>query len=151
FVDGVSIPDSACFQQDAITRAGPSARLPDPMNPVIVLQDSHPILASSCIGASLHELTIQSLINVLDFGMYPKKVTQTPAFMLPEWTGLLRVLGARSKYVWAVAQWYSWLITYFARFIGGSPKIFALKQMIEPGDFSQALLESVAAMGQRFK
>ncbi len=65
FVDGVSIPDAATFQQDAIERAGPGRRLPETTNPVIVLKNGEPVLASSTIGSALHEVTLQNLINVL--------------------------------------------------------------------------------------
>jgi len=71
FVDGVSIPDAATFQQDAIARAGRGVRLPETTNPVIVLKNGEPVLASSTIGSALHEVTLQNLINVLDLGMDP--------------------------------------------------------------------------------
>ena len=38
FVDGVSIPDSASFQQQEIKRVGPGHRLPEPMNPLIIVR-----------------------------------------------------------------------------------------------------------------
>jgi gamma-glutamyltranspeptidase / glutathione hydrolase len=47
FVDGVSIPDSATFQQGAIAGAGPGSRLPDTTNLVLVLREAEPVLASA--------------------------------------------------------------------------------------------------------
>jgi gamma-glutamyltranspeptidase / glutathione hydrolase len=46
FVDGISIPDSAVFQQRAILNAGPGMRLPESTNPLIVLKNGKPLLAS---------------------------------------------------------------------------------------------------------
>src|SRR5262245_19540480 len=57
FVDGVSIPDSAAFQQPRIAGIKPGDRLPDPGNPVIVLKNDKPYLASSSIGFALHQIT----------------------------------------------------------------------------------------------
>src|SRR5262249_6947888 len=99
FVDGVSIPDSACFQQEAIKQVGAGIRLPDPMNPHIVLKNSKPILASSCMGDSLHEIAIQNLVSILDFGMQPKVVVNTPNFMGPVYTGFFRLLTCDNKYL----------------------------------------------------
>ena len=86
FVDGISIPDSACFQQLLIKEVGPGARLPDPTNPLIVLKDGKPMLASSAIGVGLHEVTLQSVINVLDFGMDPQAAIDAPQFFRPPWS-----------------------------------------------------------------
>jgi gamma-glutamyltranspeptidase / glutathione hydrolase len=83
FVDGVSIPDPATFQQDAIARAGRGVRLPETTNPVIVLKNGEPVLASSTIGSALHEVTLQNLINVLDLGMDPQTAVNQPNFQGP--------------------------------------------------------------------
>ena len=85
FVDGVSIPDAATFQQDAIARAGRGVRLPETTNPVIVLKNGEPVLASSTIGSALHEVTLQNLINVLDLGMNPQSAVNRPNFQGPFW------------------------------------------------------------------
>ncbi len=69
FVDGVSIPDSAVFQQREIAEAGPGVRLPEPTNPLIVLKNGKPVLVSTAVGEGLHEVTFQNLVNVLEFGM----------------------------------------------------------------------------------
>ncbi len=71
-VDGISVPDSGCFQQLPISEVGPGARLPDPSNPLIVLKEGPPVLASTTIGAALHQATVQNIVNVPEFGMDPK-------------------------------------------------------------------------------
>ncbi|MBI2922516.1 MAG: gamma-glutamyltransferase, partial [Planctomycetes bacterium] len=87
FVDGVSIPDSACFQQERVARTGPGRRFPNITNPAIVLRDGRPVLAAACIGAALHECMPQNLVNVLDYGMDPKAAVETPNFWGPAWGG----------------------------------------------------------------
>jgi gamma-glutamyltranspeptidase/glutathione hydrolase len=69
FVDGVSIPDSGAINQRVILAAGPGTRLYEGMNPLIVLKQGKPYLASSAVGSGLFNVTLQNLINVLDFGM----------------------------------------------------------------------------------
>ncbi|MBN1223626.1 MAG: gamma-glutamyltransferase [Candidatus Aminicenantes bacterium] len=85
FIDGISIPDSACFQQQLINTVGPGVYLPDPTNPLIAMKDGKPVLASSSIGAGLHSCTIQNLHNVLEFGMDPKASVDTTNFLSPYW------------------------------------------------------------------
>ncbi len=86
FVAGVSIPDSARFQQEAIKRAGPGNRLADPMCPLIVLKAGTPVFGSSAIGGGLHQRTLQVLSSVLDFDMDPQAAVEQPAFLLPEFS-----------------------------------------------------------------
>jgi len=87
FVDGVSIPDSASHQQSVIARLKPGDRLPDPTNPVIVLKNGNPYLASSCMGSALHSIMMNNLVNVLDFDMDPKSSIDTPNFRGPYFGG----------------------------------------------------------------
>src|SRR4030095_16228531 len=61
FVDGISIPDSANFQQQMIARTGPGKRLPETTNPLIVLKDGKPVLASTAVGSGLHQAMLQNL------------------------------------------------------------------------------------------
>ena len=82
FVDGISIPDSANFQQQLIAAVGPGKPLPDPTNPLLIFKDGKPFLASSSIGSDLHSCTLQNLYNVLDFGMDPKQAVETVNFHL---------------------------------------------------------------------
>jgi gamma-glutamyltranspeptidase/glutathione hydrolase len=83
FVGGVSIPDSAAIQPDAVKRAGPGKRLPDPMCPLIVLKDGKPVLGSSAIGGGLHQKTLQMMTCVLDYQMAPQASVETPTPLLP--------------------------------------------------------------------
>jgi gamma-glutamyltranspeptidase/glutathione hydrolase len=83
FVDGVSIPDAAVIQREAISRAGHGNRLPLTTNPVIVLKGNRPVLASSAIGSGLQAVTLQNLINVLDQGMAPRIAVAQPNFQGP--------------------------------------------------------------------
>jgi gamma-glutamyltranspeptidase/glutathione hydrolase len=87
-IDGISIPDSAWFQQKQILRAGPGKRLPDPTNPCIITRNGRPFLGSSSIGSSLHLQTIQSLYNVMEYGMGPNDAVASPAFMMGGWDGV---------------------------------------------------------------
>jgi gamma-glutamyltranspeptidase/glutathione hydrolase len=68
FVDGVSIPDSARFQQSTIARVGPGRRVPVATIPLIVLKDGHPVLASGSIGMGPN-LVVPKLVSILDFGV----------------------------------------------------------------------------------
>lgn len=124
FVDGVSIPDSASFQQEDIARVKPGARLPDQTNPVIVLKDGEPYLACSPIGAGLHTATLNNLVNVLDFGMDPKKSVDTPNFLGP----FFEIgPGSRSQ----IPQWN--------------------KEALAAGDFDEKVIKAVKARGQAVK
>jgi len=86
FVGGISIPDSATYQQERVREAGPSGRIRNEMNPLIVLRDGQPVLASSAIGGGLHEATLQRLHNVFDFNMDIKESMDQPIFHGPLWT-----------------------------------------------------------------
>jgi gamma-glutamyltranspeptidase/glutathione hydrolase len=79
FVDGISIPDSACFQQGAIAAAGPGQRLPDPTNPGLVVKNGKPYMGFGSIGSGLHIRTVSSLINVIDFGLTPQQAIDLPS------------------------------------------------------------------------
>jgi gamma-glutamyltranspeptidase/glutathione hydrolase len=78
-VGGIAIPDPGGFQQFLIASVGPGAKLPEPDNPLIVLRDGKPILASSCVGAGLHEAAIQGVIDVLEFGLSPQEAANLPS------------------------------------------------------------------------
>lgn len=85
FVDGISIPDSASFQQEAIAKIAPGDRLPDPINPLIVFKEGKLILGSATIGSALYEKSLQVVMNILDFEMDPKSATDMPYFRSPWW------------------------------------------------------------------
>lgn len=123
FVGGISVPDSACIQQGAVAKAGRGKPLPGPANPVIVLEDNQPVVASAAIGSALHPVTIQNLSNILDFGMSPKKSADTPNFMGP----------------------------YFGIQLTGPAKPEMEKETIGEGDFSDKIIARVHALGQEIK
>ena len=85
FIDGISIPDPGRINPIRIGYAGPGNRLPEPLNPTIVLHKGKPIVASGSIGSGegLHQITMQSLVNILDYGMDAKTALDTPSFFLP--------------------------------------------------------------------
>jgi gamma-glutamyltranspeptidase/glutathione hydrolase len=139
FVDGVSIPDSACFQQRLMRQVGAGARLPDPMNPLIVARDGRPVLATSSIGSSLHEVTIQSLVNILDRGMEPRDAVLAPQFMSPVWTTRRWKRGEAPARASAPRK----------RCAPKRPtRTLVPAQTVEPGNFSTRLLRGVRARGQ---
>lgn len=88
FVDGVSIPDAASYQQAQIAQAGAGNRLPDPTNPLLVLRDGRVVLASSSIGAGLHQVTAQCVSRVLREGLDPAEALRRPTFHLPSYDRL---------------------------------------------------------------
>jgi gamma-glutamyltranspeptidase/glutathione hydrolase len=84
FVDGISIPNSASFQQRLIEAVGPGQRLPDPTMPLIVLRDGQPVLASNSVGGTgILANTLESLTNVLDYGMDVRAAVDTAQFLGP--------------------------------------------------------------------
>jgi gamma-glutamyltranspeptidase/glutathione hydrolase len=85
FVDGVSIPDPASFQQDMAARAGPGQRLPNVVNPVMALRGGRPVLAVGAIGNALHECMLEVVVDVLDHGLTPAESMAMPRFWGPWW------------------------------------------------------------------
>lgn len=79
FIDGISIPDPASFQQTQINKAGLGQRLPDGTNPGIVLKNGKPVLGFSCIGEGLQNQTFINVFNVLSFNMSPKEAINSPS------------------------------------------------------------------------
>jgi gamma-glutamyltranspeptidase/glutathione hydrolase len=125
-VDGVSIADPARYQQRIVARAGPGNRHPDPTNPLIVLRNGKPILASSSIGTGLHEQTLQSIVNVLEYGMDPKSAVDTAQFLRP--------LGP----------------TQPPRAPGDTTRADPASQVVADGEFTPALLGALRAKGRTF-
>ncbi|MEQ8767293.1 MAG: gamma-glutamyltransferase [Planctomycetota bacterium] len=78
FVDGVSIPDSAAFQQSAMQAVGPGGRLPDHGAPIIVTKEGRPVHACSATGSGNFTAVWQNLINVLEYGMSPQAAADQP-------------------------------------------------------------------------
>lgn len=88
FVDGVSVPAPGYFQQALMHRVGPGAYLPDTTNPVLVLKNGIPAVASSCIGSDLHSATVQNLYNMLLFDMDMTRSRSMGKFQSVEWSTL---------------------------------------------------------------
>jgi len=88
FVDGISIPDSAAFQQAAIVQAGPGSRLPDPTNPGLIVKHGRPVMAFGSIGSGLHIRTVGALISVLDYGRTPQQAINEPSLGSFEFGGV---------------------------------------------------------------
>jgi gamma-glutamyltranspeptidase/glutathione hydrolase len=120
FVDGISIPDSASHQQPRVAEAGPGMRLPEGTNPLIVLEDGKPVLASAAVGTTLHDVTVQNLINVLDFGMDPRSAVEVPNSQGP----------------------------FYGMDTGGPRAPELEKETFVEGEFPEAVLEGVRARGQ---
>jgi len=78
FVDGISIPDAAGFQQQVLATVTPGDPLPNPMNPSLVTRDGTPVLAMSSIGAGLMETTLQCMISVLREGATVAQAVSQP-------------------------------------------------------------------------
>lgn len=89
FVDGVAIPDPAAHQQAMMAQAGPGKRLPDPTNPLIVMQAGKPVVASAGVGV-VHIEALQRLLNLLDYGMDPQGALQAPRLLSTTWGQDLR-------------------------------------------------------------
>jgi len=79
FVGGISIPDSASFQQAAIAALPPGSRLPDPTSPGIVLENGKPVLGFSGIGSGLAQRTLGALLDILAHGKSPQQAIASPA------------------------------------------------------------------------
>jgi gamma-glutamyltranspeptidase/glutathione hydrolase len=79
FVGGISIPDSAAFQQPAIAALAPGSRLPDFTNPGVALRDGKPVLSFSSIGTGVDVRTLGALMDVLGHGMTPEQAIASPA------------------------------------------------------------------------
>ncbi len=120
FVDGVSISDPGAFEQAATARTGPGQRLPVMLNPLIVLEDGEPVLASAAIASAIHETTLQNVVSVLNFDMDPRRASETPEFLL---------------YAIPSIPWLEAGVPVHAR-------------ILAEGDFEPSLLERVRAMGQ---
>src|SRR5262249_25012482 len=62
---------------------GAGKRLPDPMTPLIITRDGKPVLASTVIGAGMHQRKMQVLAGILEFGQDAPTAVDAPALLLP--------------------------------------------------------------------
>lgn len=88
FVDGISIPAPTYHQRTRIHKVGPGAYIPDTTNPILVLRNGIPAVASSCIGSDLHSATVQNLYNMLLFDMNMSESRSTGKFQSLDWSRL---------------------------------------------------------------
>jgi gamma-glutamyltranspeptidase/glutathione hydrolase len=79
FVNGVSVPDSASFQQRAIASLPPGSRLPATVHPGIALKGNDVALAFASTGAGSSTRSIAALLSVLGKGMTPQQAIDAPA------------------------------------------------------------------------
>lgn len=99
FVDGVSIPDSAAFQQPLLSRIAPGGRVPNALSPVIAKTSDDGLLAMGAIGGSVAETMLQSTVNILDFGHSAQQAASAPMVLSAVWPGI----GAFQLLFFAVA------------------------------------------------
>lgn len=71
-----------------IHKSGPGAYLPDTTNPILVMKNGIPVVASSCIGSDLHSATVQNLYNMLLFGMDMSESRAKGKFQSLDWSTL---------------------------------------------------------------
>ena len=84
FVDGVSVVDPGAFAQAQIQLAGPGVQyVPHDMMlgaPAIVLKDGCGYLGCGNVGSSFDVVTLQGLVNMLEYEMTPDETLQQPMF-----------------------------------------------------------------------
>jgi gamma-glutamyltranspeptidase/glutathione hydrolase len=79
FVNGVSIPDSATFQQRVIASLEPGSRLPATTHPGVALKDGKVAVAFGSTGSGSSTRSIAALLSVLGHGMTPQQAIDAPA------------------------------------------------------------------------
>jgi gamma-glutamyltranspeptidase/glutathione hydrolase len=78
FVGGISIPDSASFQQTTMARLAPGARLPDTLTLGVALKDGKPALGFGSAGEGAHMRTFAALVSTLGRGLTPQQAIDEP-------------------------------------------------------------------------
>jgi gamma-glutamyltranspeptidase / glutathione hydrolase len=79
FVNGISVPDSAAFQQWEIAQLPPGTRLPATIAPGIALKNGKPVLGFGATGSGAHMRTFAALVSVLGKGMTPQQAINAPS------------------------------------------------------------------------
>jgi gamma-glutamyltranspeptidase/glutathione hydrolase len=110
FVGGVSIPDSATFQQQTIAALTPGSRLPATTHPGMALKNGKPVLAFGSIGSGSQTRTLAALISVLGRGMTPQQAIDAPALggfeyspgPPPKFTGIVGIGEFDAAYIQAM-------------------------------------------------
>ncbi len=86
FVGGISIPDSAAFQQGRIAALPPGSRLPEDTNPGLVLRDGKPVLGFSVIGVGLNVRALAALVDTLGHAKTPHQAIASPSLAGFDWS-----------------------------------------------------------------
>ena len=82
-VDGVSIGDPGSYMQPLIAATPRGHQIPNPIELGILSHSGAPQIAWSSMGVGLHYQTVQSLLNVCDFGMTIAEAASAPRLLLP--------------------------------------------------------------------
>jgi len=77
FVGGVSIPDSASFQQQLLLQVPPGDKVPTPLNSLLATRDGALVLAGSTIG-NVHYSQMQRTHAILGLGLSPEAAVALP-------------------------------------------------------------------------
>ena len=80
-VGGVPLPDSAGFQQSALARLKPGARVPHQIIDTIAFDGDKPVLATGSIGASLIPESVRVLVGILGQHQDLATVMSAPALL----------------------------------------------------------------------
>lgn len=92
YVDGVSVPGPAGYQQGYIRQVGPGKPLPTMVPNTIGLKNGRPVLATAAAGTALHQETLKVITNLVDYGKAGRESIQAPSFVepyYPETTGVM--------------------------------------------------------------
>ncbi len=89
FVDGVSIPDSAAFQQSLLARIPSGGRVPNALCPAIITSDDA-VIGLGGIGGSVSETMLQTTVNLLDYGKSLEAAAHEPMVLRAVWPAIGR-------------------------------------------------------------
>jgi len=84
FVDGISIPDAAAFQQQRVLEVGAGGRLPEETEPILVFQGGAPVLAASSIGVT-HYRTLPFVYNAVAYDLDAEEASLAPFLLDPDY------------------------------------------------------------------
>jgi gamma-glutamyltranspeptidase/glutathione hydrolase len=101
-VEGIAIPDSATFQQAALSYIEPGERFFNPTVPLIVTRNGKPVAAMSAIGSGIYEESVKCLFNILGFGKGPQEAIDAPG-CVPTFTD---AVNAPSSSIAVAEGWY---------------------------------------------
>ena len=82
-VDGVSISDAASIQKAMVAQAGPGNRVPAPIEVGIISKNGKPYMPFASMSTGLHQQTVQSILNVIGYGMDIEEAVNAPSIFLP--------------------------------------------------------------------